>query len=525
MNYMKRALFYVKRKMSKSIILGITFFMIGNLVLVGLGISNAAENAKQITRNKMRAVVAYEMDYETFWKDMEKLESDEERNAFSQNMPRVDNEKVKTMMSDERVAGVNQLISAVAYSNGFENVPVGNENKKNEGGSGGVSIDAVTGVEYVYQESNLLVMANAYPNMIEFLDNTFTLQEGRMYTQDDIDNSNRVAVITKELAEQNGLRVGDTIKYTMFQGSQLEEYKTTMGISEDDCIMEVEIIGIYTTINDVDPNSEQFDWMAPYESPKNAILVPLTAHADFSYNLISKVYDYFEKTGNTAMIEGQDRPTLNDYLNTNKATFLLKNANDIHSFVDDNKSNEETYIKFNSNEKEFNELAKPLDSLSFFANVIVWIVALNAIVIISLVTALTLKTREFEIGVLLSLGVSKVKVVLQLFTELLIIGLMGFTLAVASGSLIAGQIGDLVLDYQQNNVDEEIETDTNYSWIGDQSYFTEISQDELLQNYHVSINPILILEIYGLGILVVFVSILIPSAMIMRLNPKRIMLS
>lgn len=525
MNYLKRAILYCKRKTSKSIILGITFFMIGNLVLVGLGISNAADNAKKITRDKMSAVVNYEFDYDSYWEEMDKLESDEERMEFNKNMPRVSNENVKQMMADERVLTVNQLTSTMVYSVGIENVPVGNESKKNENSSGGASYDAITGEEYVYQEANLFLMANAYPNMIEFEDGTFTLEQGRMYTQEDLDNSNHVALITKELAELNGLQIGDTFKYVMFQNDQLEQYKTTMGLTDQDCIMEVEVIGIYSTKNDVDPNSEQFDWMSPYESPKNIILIPLTAYADYSYNLITKVYDYFVSTGNFSMIEGQERPVIEDYLVTNRATFLLNSPEGIQSFVSDHQSLEEEFIKFNSNEKEFQQLAKPLDTLSFFANVIVWIVALNAVVIISLVTALTLKTREFEIGVLLSLGVSKVKVVMQLFAELLIVAFLGFTLAVGTGSLIAGKVGDVVLDYQKNNTEQEIEVDTSYSWVGNQDYFTEISQDELLENYQVTINPLLILEIYGLGILVVFISILIPSVMIMRLNPKRIMLS
>ncbi len=525
MNFLKRALYYVKRRTSKSILLGITFFMIGNLVLVGLGISNATENAKEITKNQMKAIVAYEFDYDTFWAKLDKLESDEERNAFLENQPYIDNEDMQTILKDNRILTVNQLLSTMVYSYGFENVPLGNEDSKSENSSNGSSFDEITGEEYIYEEANLLVMANAYPNMIEFEDGTFSLVNGRMYTQDDIDNANHVVLITKELAEHNGLSIGDTVKYVMFQGNQLEQYKSTMNLTDQDCIMELEIIGIYTTTKDVDPNSEQYDWMAPYESPKNILLMPLTAYADYSYNLITKVYDYFVDTGNFSMIEGQERPTMDDYMKTNKATFLLKNPNDIQSFISDHSEFESEYIKFNSNEQDFRKLAKPLDTLSFFANVIVWIVALNAVVIISLVTALTLKTREFEIGVLLSLGVSKFKVVLQLFMELLIIAVIGFTLAVGTGSLVAGQVGDLLLENQKNNNEEEIEVEPNYTWIGNQSYFTEITQDELLNNYKVTIDPILIIQIYGFGVVVVFISILIPSLMIMRLNPKQILLA
>jgi ABC-type antimicrobial peptide transport system permease subunit len=46
----------------------------------------------------------------------------------------------------------------------------------------------------------------------------------------------------------------------------------------------------------------------------------------------------------------------------------------------------------------------------------------------------------------------------------------------------------------------------------------------MFSQYHVSISPLLIIEIYILGTGVVLISILIPSAMIMRLNPKQILL-
>ena len=103
-------------------------------------------------------------------------------------------------------------------------------------------------------------------------------------------------------------------------------------------------------------------------------------------------------------------------------------------------------MKIDANNDTFKKLARPLDTLSLFSNIIVWIVAINAIVIITLVTALTLKTREYEIGVLLSIGVSKMKIVAQFFVELIIGALIGFTLSVASGSLVAQQVDKMVMD-------------------------------------------------------------------------------
>ena len=66
MNFYHRALRYIQRTPTKTLLLVITFFVIGNLVILGLGVSDASENAKILTRMKMRAVVSYEIDYETF---------------------------------------------------------------------------------------------------------------------------------------------------------------------------------------------------------------------------------------------------------------------------------------------------------------------------------------------------------------------------------------------------------------------------------------------------------------------------
>ena len=46
MNFINRAIKNVTRRLSKTILLVLTFFLIGNLVIIGLGISNASKSAK-----------------------------------------------------------------------------------------------------------------------------------------------------------------------------------------------------------------------------------------------------------------------------------------------------------------------------------------------------------------------------------------------------------------------------------------------------------------------------------------------
>ncbi|MBO4358459.1 MAG: FtsX-like permease family protein, partial [Erysipelotrichaceae bacterium] len=127
-----------------------------------------------------------------------------------------------------------------------------------------------------------------------------------------------------------------------------------------------------------------------------------------------------------------------------------------------------------------------------------------------------------------SVGAGKLKVIGQFFIELAIVAVIGFTLSVISGSLIAKRIGNTVLEYQitSSGVDENRQDDfyTYYDpWNTD--YTTDITIDDLVSEYEVHISPLIIAEIYALGLGIVLVSVIIPSFMIMRYNPKKILMN
>ena len=116
----------------------------------------------------------------------------------------------------------------------------------------------------------------------------------------------------------------------------------------------------------------------------------------------------------------------------------------------------------------------------------------------------------------------------QFFVELAIVAIIGFTLAVVSGSLISKQIGNRVLEYQitSSGVNEENDNFTYYyNSIWDNDYSTDISIDDLIAEYEVTISPLIIAEIYILGLAIVLISVIIPSFMIMRYNPKKILMN
>lgn len=537
MNFFNRAIKNVTRRWSKSVLLLITFLVIGNFVIIGLGVSQASEDAKTITRQKMRAVVNYTVDYQKVNEYVNSLTDEDEINEFYSNYPSVTVEDVKEMFKDERVKTANATQFRQLYQSNdstLDYVHLGNSAEENNNG-GDMCYVNPNGEEIceTYVQPVFGVKANYFPDMIEFSDGQFTMVEGRFYNQEEIDNHSNVIVVPEAFAEHNNLRVGDRIKMNLVGPNSY--YLQEIGVSVEEADIELEIIGIYEHVFKITPDSENFDYLSPYENYDNVMLMPITTLYASSLNFEQKAFDYYKELypddeyynnpDNRPSLENMSRNSLSN------VTLLLNDPLEVDKFVTEYENNIPEFLSLDANNDEFNRLSKPLDTLSLYANFIVWLVVINAVVIITLVTALTLKTREYEIGVLLSVGASKFKVIAQFFVELAIVAVLGFSLSIVTGSMIANKVGQTVLNYQieSSGVDEDndddywIYDDSNSVWSND--YSSDVTLDDFVEGYSVSVSPIIIAEIYIVGLGIVLISILIPSMMIMRFNPKRILMN
>ena len=479
MNFFVRSLKYIKSKKLKTILLGIIFFLIGNLVIIGFGVSQASTNAKTLARKKMSPVVKYR----------EKTDS---YTSFLEN-DYIDLSLADEMANDSRVKAASAFATFEVYSVDFEAVKPQNDDNDMFVSYG---ID-----EEEYEMQNISLKGNRYPNLIEFENGSYEMVDGKFYTNEDIKNKNQVVVIEEELANNNNLKVGDIIDVKLLSDEETEMYN----ISKEDNIMSLKIIGIYRS--NVEDNGSS--WTASYKA--NILLVPASSFVDIVLDVTKKEYDYYQ-----------------ELYYSNGVSYLLNDPEDLDKFVEDYKGKLSKNYELDLNDDNFKKYSKPLDTISLFSNIIVWAFVINSIVIISLVTALTLKTREYEIGVLVSLGVQKWKVIMQLFLELLIIAMASFVLASISGSIVSRSVGKKVLDFQSSfNNDDNKDEEEGYYYISydENNYFTEISQDDIFDEYKVTVDALLIVKIFVMGVFIVFVSILAPALMILRYNPKQILMS
>ena len=535
MNFVNRAIKNVTRKMSKTVLLILTFFLIGNLVIIGLGVSKASESAKTLTRKKMRAVVSYGIDYQKIQEYVEQISDEDELNKFYENYPRVNLEEVATFLEDPRVKTANATSSAMWFADSESTIDFVHLNNRveenfadNDSQSCWIMENGTQQCE-TYKDPYFFIKGNMFPDMIEFADGDYQIVDGRFYSQQEIDDASFVCLISENLANVNGIKVGDTIRLA---SNYLSEMVKNFGLTLEELENDFEVIGIYTHNNPITPGSSNYDYCYPYENPDNTIFMPSTTVFVAQLPYSQRQFDYYAaQDSESEYYTEENRPSLENMykqMYMENVTLLLDDPLNVDAFVEEYQDRTSQFASLDARNDQFNTLAKPLDTLSMYAKFIVWLVVINAIVIITLVTALTLKTREYEIGVLLSIGANKLKVIGQFFIELAIVAVIGFTLSIVSGSLISKRLGNTILNYQiassgiEGNGTEQFYT---YYSPWDNDYSTNITLDDLIAEYEVSISPIIIAEIYVLGLAIVLISVIIPSFMIMRYNPKKILMN
>ena len=126
---------------------------------------------------------------------------------------------------------------------------------------------------------------------------------------------------------------------------------------------------------------------------------------------------------------------------------------------------------------------------------------IGGITVLSLILILWLRERIREIGILLSIGVSKIKIVTQFILELLFISLPSLVLSLFTGNVIL----NIIVDGFMNSDD------------------STITVDSLLKNNNLTSNFITFLESYGILIGIIVLSVIIASLMILIKKPKEIL--
>lgn len=141
--------------------------------------------------------------------------------------------------------------------------------------------------------------------------------------------------------------------------------------------------------------------------------------------------------------------------------------------------------------------------------------------ILSLVLTFWIQGRIHETGILLSIGVPKFKILSQYVIELLIISVLGFSLAFFSGQVIAQEIGDSLVERASKETVQDIKGQFGGMNLGNDVDSQMITHT--VNDIDVKITYNEMIYVWVVGVAIIIVSVGLSSLSIICLKPKEIL--
>lgn len=291
-----------------------------------------------------------------------------------------------------------------------------------------------------------------------FNSGVFTLIKGRHIEKDDREK----IIIHEELAQKNNLELNDKIRLELFDLNN-NEIKTEY---------EFEIIGIFSG-----KKQEKYTGMT----------------SDFSENMVFIDYESSQKALN--------KPENNKIVN--KLAIFSDSSENTKVALNKIKKIKIDWSQFSvsSDNHVFEETLESIDGIKHIIKIMTYSTMIGGITVLSLILILWLRERIHEIGILLSIGISKIKIVTQFILELLFISLPSLVLSLFVGNVIL----NIIVGGFMNSDD------------------STIMVDSLLKNNNLISNLITFMQSYGILIGIIVLSVIIASLMILIKKPKEIL--
>ncbi|MED1411162.1 MULTISPECIES: ABC transporter permease [Bacillus] len=471
MNFMKRAILSMKKRVGTSLILMAVFLIVTNLVLAGFTIQNASKKAADAARKKLGADVTLGLDFD-------KLGQQARETGEMPNPPKLNTKEADQLAKSKYVKDYNYITNTFGISDGLKLVGALEEEGKGKAGMAGVRGGSSSGTEIDMNASFMIEGVRKTALQESFKNGKSKIIDGKSITEQMKDQN--VALMEKRLAEQNNLKVGDKVKV------QSGDKKETL---------EVEIIGIYET------NEQAMGQHAPpIMDPANKLYMP--------YSTMKKL-ETDEGMGSIQVV------------------YFLKDPQDIDAFKKEaKKSNIDfNYFKLDAHDSLYKQMIGPIENISSTSQMIIYIVSIAGAIILGLIIMLSIKARRKEMGILLSIGEKKWKLMAQFVVEVVCIAILAFGLSVSTGAKVSQYIGDNLLSSEIATASEETDIPQNGTVMMPGPGGTLQNQKEdPIDKIDVSVTGEDVGKMGGIGLAIAILATLLPALSILRLNPKQILL-
>ena len=218
---------------------------------------------------------------------------------------------------------------------------------------------------------------------------------------------------------------------------------------------------------------------------------------------------------------------------------MIQYDNGVDFYVDDPREMEKIASQIKALDLDWDSFTLTMDNSAYEAvaspltamqNLIVWLIVgcvAVSVGILVLILSMWIKQRRYETGILLSVGISKSRLLLQYTIEVLMIAVVAFGVSFFTSNLISQGVSDLIfhqVSESQPLPEIELPDDgTEYLDITGQYIPYDTSNVETLESVQVTVSPDYLLYIYIFGTLLIAFSVSAASISVIQMKPKKIL--
>ena len=474
MNFIKRAILSMKKRIGTSLILMAVFLIVTNLVLAGFAIQNASKKAADAARKKLGADVTLGLDFD-------KLGQQARETGEMPKPPKLNTKEADQLAKSKYVKDYNYITNTFGISDGFKLVGASEGEDEGKGRVGMVAAAGGSGSGSEIDMNSSLLIEGVRKTVLQesFKNGKSKIIDGKPITEKMKDQN--VTLMEKRLAEQNNLKVGDKIKI------QSGDKKQTL---------EFEIIGIYET-------NEQ----------------PMGQHAPPMMDPANKLYMPYSTLKKLETDDGMG--------NSFQAVYFLNDPQYIDGFKKEAKKSDIdfNYFKLDAHDSLYKQMIGPIENIASTSQMIIYMVSIAGAIILGLIIMLSIKARRKEMGILLSIGEKKWKLMAQFVVEVVCIAILAFGLSLTTGAKVSQFVGDNLLSSEVATAGEETDTSQNGTvMVAGPGGTVQNQKEDPIDKINVSVTGEDVGKMGGIGLAIAILATILPALSILRLNPKQILL-
>ena len=428
----KRSLLYLRRKYKRSVLLWLLLFVISCSLAIGVTVWSSIGAVTKDVQNRLGTsfICKLEPDEE----DPDYYQTEQARDGTTQRFYSglvLDHELIDPVMQLDGVVAYNgQLVEHVCVDN-MQLCPGAAANRYQYYTSdpermADIASDVEWGglVDYELSLTNTAIYGNTDTALNDkFRTGAFELVSGRHITPED----KQKVLISDELAEKNGLSIGDTVAISIRNRHlgwwDLRKYDPAQVLAA----WELEIVGIFH-VNGYQPTGAHVE---EYRITYNWLLT--------SEDTISQIHSAWYEN----YMEDFDCP-----FTFNSLTFFVDDParlNEIVEQVENLDLRDARYLRIFLDDTMYQSTVEPLNAIRNMVAGLVAAIVVGCMIVLLIVFTMWVRSRRQEVAIYLSLGISKGKILGQFVLEAAIVAALALLVALPVSLPSANAIGNQML--------------------------------------------------------------------------------